>query len=386
MNLRDYSSVSGRRKALEKSLHLDLKQIGSFTLDEQVASSRNCENMVGVAQVPLGVAGPLKLCQVSGVKCQEYYIPMATTEGALVASVNRGCKAITESDGARVLVYRVGATRGPVFKVHSMVENEKLYSFVVSHKKDFDTIARTTSKHLTLTGVDAHSVGLYQFVRFTFNTQDAMGMNMVTIATQAIASFIEQKTGASCVSLAGNFDVDKKPSWINFTKGRGFEVWAEVTIPATVLKKDLKTTAAAIYEVWLAKCMIGSAMAGSLAFNAQFANVIAAAFLATGQDMGHVGEGSMGITTAGIINGKDVYISIYLPDLMVGTVGGGTGLATQQEALKLLGVAGGNEGNNSQEFAEIIAGSVLAGEISLLASLSEGTLARAHKTLARGSK
>ncbi len=378
MNLRTYNSVLERRKAIEKHLNVQLKHIGSCTLDDIVASTRNCENMIGAAQIPMGIAGPL-LLRSTIKNLRSYFVPLATTEGALVASVNRGCRAITDAGGASVSSYRVGATRGPVFKVHNMSENSKLYAFIDSHKNDFNTIAKTTSKHIILTDVDAHSVGLYQFVRFTFDTQDAMGLNMVTIATQAIVSFIEQKTGVVCLSLAGNFDVDKKPSWLNFTKGRGYEVWAEVVIPEKILREILKTTAQQVYDVWLAKCMIGSAMSGSMGYNAQYANIISALFLATGQDPAHVVEGSLGITTTEVQN-KDLYISVYLPDLMVGSVGGGTGLATQKEALKILGVTGG------QQFAEIVAASVLGGEISLLASLSEGTLAQAHKILARGEK
>jgi hydroxymethylglutaryl-CoA reductase (NADPH) len=381
-NLRNYKSILERRNAIEKQRKVDLKHIGSFTLDEMVASTRNCENMIGATQVPLGIAGPLRLSEASPLRIAhtDYYVPLATTEGALVASVNRGCKAITESGGAAVDSYRVGATRGPVFKVNNLKESDKLNRFLEEHFTDLQTIAKTTSRHLTLTKYMDRGVGKYRYVRFVFDTRDAMGMNMVTIATQKLVEFIETKTFCRCISLAGNYDVDKKPSWLNVIEGRGTKAWAEVTLTKKVLTTILKTTAQKAYDVWLGKCMMGSAMSGSMAFNAQFANVVAALFLATGQDLGHVGEGSLGMTTTEIINGKDLYVSVYLPDLMVGKVGGGTGLATQHEALKLLGV------ENSQKFAEIVAGAVLAGEISLLASLSEGTLAKAHKILARGGK
>jgi len=376
MNVRNYKTVEDRRKALEKELKVDLQNIGSYSLDESVASTRNCENMIGAAQIPIGIAGPLRIAQ------KQYYIPLATTEGALVASVSRGCKAITESDGATVLSNRIGATRGPVFKVKNLTENTKLFEFIRTHIPEFKKIAASTSGHLTLSDVNSRSVGMYRFIRFSFDTQDAMGMNMATIASEALVAYIEKNTSAVCVSVAGNYDVDKKPSWLNFIEHRGIETWAEVTIPARVLQETLKTTAKAVYDVWLAKCMIGSAMSGSMAFNAQFANVIAAIFLATGQDAGHIEEGSLGVTTCEWIPGQarddSLYMSVYLPDLMVGTVGGGTGLATQKEALAILGV------KNSQEFAEVVAAAVLAGEISLLASLSEGTLAKAHNTLARG--
>lgn len=383
MNLRDYKTVTARRTALEKETDVLFSNIGCFSFDEKVASSRNCENMIGAAQVPLGIAGPLNIHH-SLFGIQHYYIPLATTEGAFVASINRGCKAITEAGGAMTDSHRVGATRGPVFKVKNLMESDRLYKYLKTHLSDLQKIASQTSRHVTLEKLLTRGVGRYRFVRFVFDTQDAMGMNMVTIASQAMAAYIEQETGVTCLSLAGNFDIDKKPAWLNFIENRGTKAWAEATIPANVLKNVLKTTAQRVFDVWLAKCMIGSAISGSMGFNAQYANVAAAIFLATGQDLGHVGEASMGITTTEIIDGKDLYVNVCLPDLMVGTVGGGTGLATQKEALTLLGVAGGNNGQNAQRLAEITAAAVLAGEISLLASLSEGTLAKAHEKLARG--
>ncbi len=396
MNLRDFKTVADRRVALEKERDISLSNIGSFTLDEAIASNRNCENMIGVAQVPMGIAGPLK------IKDKEYFIPLATTEGALVASINRGCKAIMQSGGALVNSHRVGTTRGPVFKVASLSENQKFYEFLQSHEKELADIAEKTSHHLKFKKQSSSAVGKFRYIRFVFDTQDAMGMNMVTIATEAIVQYIEKETGAYCISVAGNYDVDKKPAWQNFINNRGIKAWAEVTLSSSVLAKTLKTTAKKVYDVWLAKCMIGSAMAGSMGFNAQFANVVAAIFLATGQDMAHVSEGSIGMTTCEIVSPvsfprrresmtdgspirsgmteESLYISIYLPDLMVGTVGGGTGLATQKEALSILGVT------KSLQLAEVIGAAVLAGEISLLASLSEGTLANAHQKLARGGK
>ncbi len=366
MSLRDYKSVKERRESFGKLPH-----IGSFSLDETIASTRNCENMIGVAQVPMGITGPLNIGD------RNYFIPLATTEGALVASVSRGCKAITESGGAAVLAVRKGATRGPVFKVDSLEENTKLFDFIESHKNDFDRIAKTTSHHIQLLDVYTNSVGLYRFVRFIFDTQDAMGLNMATIATEAIVRFIEEKTGAHCTSLSGNYCVDKKASWLNMTHGRGHEVWAEVKIPNRLVQSLLHTSPDAIFETWVSKCMIGSAISGSMGFNAQYANVLAALFIATGQDPAHVAECSVGITTVEKQEGT-LYMSVYLPDLMVGTVGGGTNLATQKEALHIIGA------KSSREFAQVVGAAVLAGEISLLSSLAEGTLAKAHQTLARG--
>lgn len=387
MNLRDFSSADERRKGVEKELSVTLGHIGSYSLDAAAAGTRNCENMIGAAQIPIGVAGPLITTSVNG-KSNTYYLPLATTEGALVASVNRGCKAITASGGTTVDSHYVGATRGPVFKVASLSENRTLYEFIEGHFSALKDITEKTSRHLTLKKITSRGVGLYRFVRFVYDTQDAMGLNMVTIATDAASRYIEEQTGSTCVALSGNFCVDKKASWQNAVSGRGTEVWAEVVLPADVLRSVLKTDAKKVYGTWVAKCMLGSAMTGSIGFNGQFANVVAALFIATGQDPAHVVEGSLGVTTAEVVNGSDLYVSVYLPDLMVGTVGGGTSLATQHEALSMLGVAGaspeGERGKNAQQLAEIVAAAALAGEISLLSSLEQGTLAQAHSRLGRG--
>lgn len=379
MNLRDFQTVELRHDALEKELHIDLTHIGRYSLDETQASTKNCENMIGVSQVPLGVAGPLVLKGKSGEK-RTYYIPLATTEGALVASTNRGCRAITESDGAISLVQRVGTTRAPVFKVKDVLEGIKLQGYVKRYFETLKKVAAATSSHLKLMHCNVVLVGQYAFIRFYFDTGDAMGMNMATIATAKLVERIEKDTDVSCIAIAGNFDSDKKSAFLNKIAQRGWGVMSEVVVPRSVVEQILKTTPEKIYEVWLAKCMVGASLAGSIGFNAHMANVIAALFIATGQDAAHVVEGSLGTTLCEIRDGN-LYISIQLPSLMVGIVGGGTMLATQQEALKVMGVAGTGK---VAEFASIVGGAVLAGEISLLASLAEGSLARSHKKLARG--
>ena len=382
MNLRLFTTAEKRRKALKKHFGISLNDIGFFSLDESSASSRNCENMIGATQVPLGIAGPLKIRNSKG-KNQNYYIPLATTEGALVASVNRGCKAITQSGGANSLSHRVGITRGPVFYTGSILKSNELYRWLKKNEMKLMDTSRKTSGHIKLEKFDVRTLGPYVFARFYFNTQDAMGMNMATIATTDLCNLIEKETRSKCLSVAGNFDIDKKPAWLNFINNRGFKVWAECVLKKEVVKEVLTTTPEKFFEVWLAKCMIGSAMAGSLGFNAQYANIISAMFIATGQDPAHVVEGSMGITTAKVLKNGDLLASVYLPSLEVGTVGGGTGLATQQEALSILGVYGTGR---TERFAEIIGASVLAGEISLISSLSEGSLATAHRKLGRGKK
>lgn len=302
---------------------------------------------------------------------------MATTEGALVASISRGCKAINESGGAITFVENTGMTRGPVFKLKNLNEAIKTKTWIEENFKELAKTAAATSSHLKLLKADFQITGRNLFVRFYFDTGDAMGMNMATFATEAIVNLIEKKTKAACVSLAGNFDIDKKPAWLNFINGRGKKVWAECIVPKKIIAEVLKTTPEKIVEVVERKCHLGSIISGSLGFNAHYANVIAAIFAATGQDLAHVAEGSIGVTTAEVLENKDLYFSVYLPSLAVGTVGGGTNLPTQKEALGIM------KAKNVLEYARIIGAAVLAGELSLIASLSEGSLAKAHKKLGR---
>lgn len=378
MNLRDFKSAETRRLALENEFSITLPTIGSFGLDESVVSKKHCENMIGAVQVPVGVAGPLAIKNLE-LKIKNYFVPLATTEGALVASINRGCKAISESGGSAVYSEKFGTTRGPVFFTHSIQKTQELSQWIVDHKTELKKITESTSSHLKFKDVKLNSTGNYLFARFVFDCDEAMGMNMVTIATQAICDYVREETGVESI-VAGNFDVDKKASWLNFIDNRGIPAWAEIILSEEIVRTILKTSPQKLFDTWLAKCMIGSAMSGSLGFNAHFANVVAAIFLATGQDPAHVVEGSQGITTMKLVD-NNIYISIYLPSLMVATVGGGTGLGTQKEALSILKLERGIE-----EFAEVIAATVLAGEISLLASLSIDTLASSHQKLGRGEK
>ncbi len=384
MDFRAYLSIADRRKAVERSLKINLSNIGNYSLNSDIASTKNCENMIGVAQIPLGVAGPLKV-QSSKFKVQSYYIPLATTEGALVASVNRGSKAITRSGGANIVSKKIGITRAPVFVVENAFEGEKAINWIKKNIAEIKKIAEKTSSHLKLLDINSWMTGRNLFLRFKFDSQDAMGMNMATIACTQAVSFIEQKTKAKLVSISGNVCVDKKPNILNMIEGRGIQVWADCVLPLTIVEKVLKTTPDKFVDIVTRKVYLGSILSGSIGANSHAANVLAAIFLATGQDVAHIAEVSSVITTAEKVK-NGLYASVFLPDLGVGTVGGGTGLATQKEALDILGVAGGDRGKNSQRLAEVIGGSVLAGEISLIASLSANSLACAHRKLGRGEK
>lgn len=381
-------SISKRRQLIEEKLKVSLKNIASFSLDPEKIINRNCENMLGAVQVPLGIAGPVKIKVQSTsrqTKCKNYYLPLATTEGALVASVNRGCKATRLSGGTVVKVEQKGTTRAPVFRVKSLAEGESFVEWTQKHFNQLKQAVESTSRYLKLLEIKPFMVGKNIYLRFSYDTGEAMGMNMVTIATHQAVQLIKEKLGIKCVALSGNFCVDKKPCGLNFIFGRGKSVWAEVVVKKETVKKVLKTTPEKIVEVVLRKTLVGSAMSASLGFNGHFANIVAALFLATGQDMAHVVSGSLGITTAELEPNGDLYFSVYLPSLMLGTVGGGTGLATQKEALSILGLGKGKKGEAFQ-LAGIVGATVLAGELSLTAALSAGHLVSAHQRLGRGKE
>ena len=379
------AAALARRVFLERKLGVSLSAIASTILDFEELVGRNIENPIGAVQVPVGVAGPLR---VRGDYADgEYYIPLATTEGALVASVNRGCKAVTLSGGARVKVVKDGMARAPLLWTPGVEEASRLVEWVLGNIEAVKAAAESTTRHGRLVEIQPFQVGNLVWLRMVYKTGDAMGMNMATIASDAACKYITSNFPgeAECVALSGNMCVDKKPACLNKLLGRGKYVVAEAVIRRDVAEGVLKAPPEAIHYVNLAKNLLGSAAAGSLSFNAHYANIIAAIFIATGQDVAQVVESSMGYTWTEVRDG-DLYISVTLPSLEVGTVGGGTRLPTQREALSLMGVAGGGDppGVNALKFAEIVAAAVLAGELNLLAALAAGHLARAHAALGRG--
>lgn len=374
-----------RRRALERMTEAGLEHLGRYSLDAGHAARRNCENFIGAAQVPVGIAGPLAVRgeAVDG----DVHVPLATTEAALVASTNRGCAAIRRAGGARVGVEDVGMTRAPVFRTDGMEETREFLRWISEHEAEIRRAAEGTSRYLRLVEVRPHSFGTTVLLRFRFRTGDAMGMNMVTVACdRAVREVIEPGTGVECVALSGNYCTDKKPSTINVQEGRGKRIFAEAVLDEAVLRECLKTSARALVEAQYRKNLLGSIAAGSQGYNAHFANVVAAFFIATGQDPAHVVEGSLGITCVEARGPESVYASIYMPDVPLGAIGGGTQLATQREALELMGIRpdSARPGHAVRRLAEILGGAVLAGEISLLAAFTSQDLARAHESLAWG--
>ncbi len=368
-----------RHRFAQKISCAELEHLAQYSMDMGEALKRNIENPVGAIQVPVGIAGPLL---VKGEHAQgEFYVPLATSEGALVASVNRGCSVIKTSGGAKVGIVADKMTRAPVIKAPNLREALKIRTWIEDNFSALKEAAENTTRHGKLVKIDPIVVvGRYLYPRFSYTTGDSMGMNMVTMATEAALEVLSQNTGAHVVALSGNLCVDKKPSALNLTEGRGKSLVAEVLVPREVVEKKLHTTVEAIVEVNTIKNLVGSAISGSMGFNAHYANMIGALFLATGQDEAHVVEGSLGITLAQE-DGGDLYFSVTLPDVPLATYGGGTRLETARECLKIMDAYGSGK---VDKFAEIVAGIVLAGELSLLGALGAGHLARAHRELGRG--
>jgi hydroxymethylglutaryl-CoA reductase (NADPH) len=376
-----------RRQALERRLGIDLENMSHYSFDDEKVSRQNCENLIGVAQIPVGIIGPLRV-KGEFVKDEEVFVPLATTEGALIASTNRGCRALREAGGAVVRVDNVGITRAPVFRTSGIVQTRELLAWLEVNKEEIRRRAEADSRFLKLLDIRPQAMGTTVYLRFRFDCGDAMGMNMATIACdRVIQDFIEPETGVECVSLSGNFCVDKKPSQINFQEGRGKRIFAEIQLDKNVLEKVLKTNARALVEVQYRKNLLGSIAAGSMGFNAHFANILAAFFIATGQDPAQVGESSVGLTTIESRGPEGVVASVYLPDVPLAAIGGGTSLATQKEALAMLSIEpdAARPGAAVMRLAEILGAAVLAGELSLLAALTSRDLARAHEKLGRSN-
>lgn len=342
------------------------------------------ENVVGYVPIPVGVAGPLK---VDGTV---YQVPMATTEGALIASTTRGCKAITLSGGATTAVTRDGMTRAPVLRVAGVHDARRLVEYV---KRNYDAVRtdfESTSRFAKLLDVQAYHAGRLVFLRFKAFSGDAMGMNMCGKAVEKALSELSKVSPVEfeVLALSGNVCTDKKVAAINWIEGRGKSVSADAIIKGDVVRGMLKTSVKSMVYLNYAKNLVGSSVAGSIGGNnAHAANMVAAIFLATGQDPAQVVESANCLVTMEEANdGQDLYVSVNMPSLEVGTIGGGTALPAQNSCLRMLGTAGskdGQPGENAKRLASVIASTVMAGELSLCAALSSGHLISSHMKLNR---
>jgi hydroxymethylglutaryl-CoA reductase (NADPH) len=377
-----------RREALQRITGKSLSGLPLDGFDYDSILGQCCEMPVGYVQIPVGIAGPLLL------DGREYSVPMATTEGCLVASTNRGCKAIYLCGGATSVLLKDGMTRAPVVRFGTAKRAAEL-KFFLEDEMNFDTLSvvfNKSSRFARLQGIKCAIAGKNLYTRFTCSTGDAMGMNMVSKGVQNVLDFLRNDfPDMDVIGISGNFCSDKKPAAVNWIEGRGKSVVCEAIIKEEVVRKVLKTNVAALVELNMLKNLTGSAMAGALGgFNAHASNIVSAVYIATGQDPAQNVESSHCITMMEAVNdGKDLHVSVTMPSIEVGTVGGGTQLASQSACLNLLGVKGANKesaGSNSRLLATIVAGSVLAGELSLMSALAAGQLVNSHMKYNRSSR
>ncbi|PFH58424.1 hypothetical protein XA68_13700 [Ophiocordyceps unilateralis] len=358
---------------------LDESKLPYDNYDWSRVSGACCENVVGYVPIPVGVAGPLL------VDGKSYMVPMATTEGTLVASTSRGCKAINQAGGAVTVLTSDGMTRGPCISFETLARAGVAKKWVDSEagQETIRTAFNSTSSFARLQSIKTAMAGTQLFIRFKAATGDAMGMNMISKGVEHALKVMRSKGFDDMVitSLSGNYCTDKKASALNWIEGRGKSIVAEAIIPAEVVRSVLKTDVESLVELNTSKNLIGSAMAGSVGgFNAHAANIVAAIFLATGQDPAQVVESANCITIMKNVRGS-LQISVSMPSIEVGTLGGGTVLEPQGAMLDLLGVKGADvarPGENAGRLACIIGAAVLAGELSLCSALAAGHLVDAH--------
>ena len=341
--------------------------------------ARSIESMIGTVKVPVGVAGPLR---INGLFARaDYLVPLATTEATLVASFGRGAQLITASGGCSAAVLNEGLTRSPCFAFASLRDAGAFMAWALG---DLDALRReadATTRHGRLSDVRFTVEGNQVHLHLELQTGDAAGQNMATLAADAVCRYIAAHCPVipTCVLHEGNTSGEKRQSQMAFQSVRGRKVIAEVVVPAALVEQVLHTTPRAIERSYRI-ATTGSILSGAVGVHAQYANGLAALFLACGQDVACVAEAAMGVTRFEVTPEGDLYASVTLPNLVVGTVGGATGLPSQAACLELLGLAGSG---HARAFAEVCAAVCLAGELSVTGALSAGEFARAHHTLAR---
>lgn len=371
-------SISDLQQFIQNKTDCNLKNIKHTSLNLKKIEGHNCEQIIGVSQVPLAIVGPAIINSQEFGKLEKY-IPLSTTEGALIASIQRGLK--TTRSGINTYSQNIGITRGPQISVKNIRQAQDIISYLEKNWSEFQQIVTATESHALLLKFTFNILGKNLYLKFFFDTGEAMGMNMATICTEKILEKIKSEFSNITYILSGNFCSDKKPSLQIYQEGRGKKVWAETILDKDLVLDILKTTPEKIIDIVNKKQHLGSIATSAISYNAHFANIVAAFYLATGQDLAHIVEGSLGITEAEL-DGENLHFSIYMPAVLVGTVGGGTSLPTQKESLTILGLEKKQKGD-SQILAEILAAGVLAGELSLTAALATNDLVNSHQKLGR---
>jgi hydroxymethylglutaryl-CoA reductase (NADPH) len=369
--------AQGRRRFVQEKTGAALEHVGSYSFDPNVLPG-NVENFMGVAQVPIGLAGPLRI--VGEHARGEFYVPLATSEGTLVASYNRGMRLLSESGGVKTTVVEQYMQRSPVFIMEDALQAREFGKWIEEHFDEIKSVAQTTTRSGKLINIYQYSIGPLRNLRFNYTTGDAAGQNMTGKATFAACEWIKKTyPGGANYILSGNMDTDKKHSRINMLVTRGKRVVAECTIRGDLLKSLMGISAKDLF--WSRQVSnAGAFLAGSANNGAHAANGLTAMFIATGQDVANVSESHAGVTYAQLLDNGDYYWSITLTSLIVATYGGGTGLPTQRECLEMLGCYGQGK---ADKFAEICAAVVLAGDTSLSSAILAGDWVSSHDALGR---
>jgi hydroxymethylglutaryl-CoA reductase (NADPH) len=375
----DYTrEMAGRRAEFLRSRSgASLTHVQGYSIDPG-ALPGNIEHFLGVAQVPIGLAGPLRM---QGEHAQgDFYVPMATTEGTLVASYNRGMRVIAESGGVTATVVKRSMQRAPVFMFETARAARDFGEWVTANHDGIRAVAESTTRSGRLVEIEQYSLGNLMYLRFDYTTGDAAGQNMTGKATRHACEWIRDAHPAHPkYLLSGSMDTDKKHSALNTLRTRGRRVVAEAVLKKDVLARLMRVDTATLFRSRQIS-NAGALMSGSAYNGPHAANGIAAVFIACGQDVANVAESHAGITYAQLLENGDYYWSVTLPSLIVASYGGGTGLPTQRECLEALGCYGTGK---ADKLAEIVAGVVLAGDISLGCAVIADEWVTAHEQLGR---
>lgn len=375
-------AISKRLKLTQLSELEEEMLIDSQTLHFKEEYQKNIENFIGTVKVPVGLIGPLR---VNGVHAQgDYYIPLATSEAALVASYHRGSLLISEAGGAQSLLLSEGVCRAPGFVFQNLADAGLFVKWCIDHLEQFREAAHSTTSHGILRNLKVNIDGNHVYLIFEYHTGDASGQNMVTFATEAVIQYILLHAPIKPVHhfIEANLSGDKKASTQSFHSVRGKKVTAEVKIPRHLIEKYLHTTPELMVKYWNISA-VGGVLSGCIGTQGHYANGLAALYLACGQDVACVAESAIGITRLELTKEDELYASVTLPNIMVGTVGGGTKLPSQQSCLKIMGLAGAG---HARSFAEVCAALILAGELSIQGAICAHHFSRAHRRLARDKK
>lgn len=376
----DYTreASQARRDFIKQQTGVELTHTGQYSTDPELISG-NCENFSGITQMPLGLAGPVL---INGEHAQgSFYVPMATTEGTLIASYSRGMRAITECGGITTTVFDDYMQRAPAFKFSSAREAKKFMNWFDENLDTIRQTAESTSSVAKLEFVQKWPVHNTLYTRWNFSTGDAAGQNMVSKASEAACRWILANYPGEkpLYCFSGGMDTDKKHSQINMLHSRGKRVVAEIILKKEVFENLFRTNAKRVFQIRTAT-NIGATLAGASYLGGHSANGIASFFIATGQDEANVVESHAGMAHAELLDNGDLYWSWTLPSLIVATFGGGTGLPTQREALEMMDCYGKGK---AKKLAEIAAAVVAAGDISIACAIAADEFVNSHETYGR---